>query len=335
MRCQQCFACTNHKTAHLKELVEVLVDLTKNRWIFSACSKKRSYCAFSRPCKEIKQANQNQEPAFIYCTYHLGVLCEQNPIDANRPNKDKYSEYLPIGLASPDESTRKSLFYENSKGLSAPTRTHMLDNKNEVTFVAYCESVMDDESFAGIFEDFEVSAGVDRTPMFKAIFSMFLAFANTGKKEVPDDFLEKFFTNPAQVDAVVGNTSYAPLFAGDDISFLRPTRNPPETAKIYDKINFYWKINNTGKVSWSERYMKMVNFDHASLRLGNGDRRTIEISEIPPGGEVDISVAIEMRAKAGEKELVLNMMDKNGRLCFPDGRAQLRFSMKVELGIEL
>lgn len=275
----------------------------------------------------------------LFAAQIISALCgEADPIGANNPKKDmysKYSKHLPDGLNSPDDTMRKALFYKNSTGLSGPTRAHILDNKNMVTFLAYCETVVDARAFDDLCGDFGVTESVERSVLFQAIYTQFLAFASTGKNEAPDDFVERYIANPTNEDDTSDPKNDMPLYAGDGFRLLRATRNLPETTKIYEKINYSWVIKNSGKVPWKGRYMEIVNFDQTSLRIGDGEKRTIEIKETPPGGEVAMFATIEMRSKAGYKELILDMMDKDGRLCFPDGCARLKFSITVELGIEL
>jgi hypothetical protein len=265
----------------------------------------------------------------------FSALCGENdPVNSNRPNDYAFSGCLPAGLSGNDSTSRKRLFgtTDRYKGLTNPTKKHIKENANKDTFIGYCEANIAVENFKGMCDDFSVSSDSGRALVFEGIFGVFMEFARSGTDIASDTFVADFVTewlmNPPEEEAVECETEAAPICAGDDVRLVRQVPGQPHKAKFYDTFTHHWVIKNSGVAIWDGRYMDFVNVGATPLKLKPEVTR-IEIKKTPPGGEVTITVNVEARHIEGTHEIIMDMKDCEGRLCFPDRRAELRLSVTV------
>jgi hypothetical protein len=277
-------------------------------------------------------SNQGQFALEIF-----SALCgETNPVKANRPNDFAFSSYLPSGLSGSDQTSRKRLYVKSNryKGLTSPIKVHILANASKATFIAYCEALISAEALKGLCDDFSVSADVGRALAFEGLFAQFLEFAKSGRDSVPDTFVADFVTerlmNPPEKTAEKEEADAAPvpLCAGDDFRLIRQNPSRPHKAAFYGVLTHHWVIKNSGEAVWDGRYMGFVNVGETPLKLRPEGTR-IDIEKTPPGGEVTITINVEVRHIEGTHEILLDMRDSEGRLCFPDKRAELRLPVTV------
>lgn len=264
----------------------------------------------------------------------FAALCgESNPIEAN--DQLGYSSCLPLGLCGDDATYRKLLFNGNNKkynGLSAPIKSHIRQHGNKAAFIAYSETAVSALSFSSLCSDFGVSSDVGKTLVFEAVYEQFMEFARATDDNTTDTFVADFITqklmNLPDETAEIEKTDApsAPLCAGDDIRLVRQNPSCPQKAAFYGNLTHHWVIKNIGVAVWDGRYMDFVNSENTPLKMATSQ---IEIKKTPPGGEVTISVQVEVRHIEGTHEIVLDMKDSEGRLCFPDKRAELRLPVIV------
>jgi len=275
-------------------------------------------------------SNQGQFALEIF-----SALCgETNPVKVNRPNDFEFSSCLPSGLSGSDPTSRKRLYGNRTKykGLTNPIKMHILANASKATFIAYCEAVISVEALKGLCDDFSVSADVGRTLVFEGLFEQFLEFVKSNDDSAPDTFVADFVTerlmNPPEKPAEKeeADAAPAPLCAGDDFRLVRQNPSSPHKAAFYGTLTHHWVIKNSGAAVWDGRYMEFVNSMQTSLKMA---ATRIDITKTPPGGEVTITVNVEARHIAGIHEIVLDMKNSEGRLCFPDKRAKLRLPVTV------
>ena len=265
----------------------------------------------------------------------ISALCgETDPVNTNRPDDFAFSSCLPVGLSGSDATSRKRLFGNTSryKGLTKPVKKHILDNAKMETFIAYCEAYVSVEGFPLLCEDFGVSPDVGRALVFEGIYGFFVEFAKSNTDSAPDSFISTFITErlvnpPAEtVETKKADAAPAPICAGDDISLIRQVPSSPHKAAFYDKLTHHWVIKNSGVAIWDGRYMEFVNNCRTPLKMET-DR--VELKKTPPGGEVTITVEVDARHIEGTHEIIMDMKDCEGRLCFPDRRAELRLPVTV------
>ena len=125
----------------------------------------------------------------------FSALCgESNPVGTSA--KDKYAKHelhgsdsLPAGLRSHDPSTRKALYDEDSNGLSAPIREHIIAYNNKDTFVIFSEKTVSIKGFSGLCDDFNIeniTSKEYRSIVFTAIYEQFMQFAKSKDDDAAD-----------------------------------------------------------------------------------------------------------------------------------------------------
>ncbi|MFS2315912.1 hypothetical protein QUC22_06180 [Dehalococcoides mccartyi] len=267
----------------------------------------------------------------------FSALCgEAEPVNSNRPSDFSFSGYLPAGLSGNDATSRKRLYgtTDRYKGLTNPIKKHIQTNANKATLIAYCEAYVTVDNFKGMCTTFGVSADTCRALVFEGIFGMFMEFARSGADSAPDTFVADFVTErmmnspEAEVPKEEAESSSTPICAGDDFRLVRQSSSQPHKAKFYDELTHHWVIKNSGLAIWDGRYMDFVNFKETPLKL-KPDATRIDIQKTPPNGEVAITINIEARHIEGTHEIILDMKDSEGRLCFPDKRAELHLPVTV------
>ena len=265
----------------------------------------------------------------------FSALCgEDDPVNSNRPKKFVSSSCTPSGLCGTDPTSRKRLYGTSGryKGLTRPIKNHVQANANKISFIGYCEANISVEHFRGLCSDFYVSPDVGRALFFEGIFGMFLEFARSATDSASDAFVPDFVTNrlmnpPEEtVEIERKNTAPAPICAGDDFRVVRQSPTHPHNVKFYDLLIHHWVIKNSGLAIWDGRCMDFVNVGETPLKMATPH---IEIKKTPPGGEVTVTVNVESRHIEGTHEIILDMKDCEGRLCFPDKRAELHLPVTV------
>lgn len=264
----------------------------------------------------------------------FAALCgDSNPIVSNK--QDGYSHCLPAGLSGNDTTYRKALFNSQNKkyrGLSSPIKAYVIQKSNKDTFIAYSETAVSSEGFKGLCDDFGVPLNTARALLLEAIFEQLLEFSKSGIDSTSDTFVADFITerlmNPHDEPLIteVANNAFNPIYSGDDFSLVRQVPSYPCKATFYDKLTHCWVVQNSGIAVWNERYMEFVNADQTPLKVVV---TRIEIKKTPLTGEVAISVDIEARHSEGVHEIILDMRDRDGRVCFPDKRAELHLLVAV------
>ena len=274
-------------------------------------------------------SNQGQ-----YVLEIFSALCgETNPVNSNKPSDYAFSSHLPSGLSGNDQTSRKRLYGGTSryKGLTNPVKKHIKNHANRETFVAYCEASVAVEDFSALCGDFGVSVDAGRNKVFDGIFEQFIEFAKATSDNTSDSFVADYVTelimSPVNkaVEAKEAETTSAPLCAGDDVRLLRQIPSQPHQAAFYEKLTHRWVLKNVGVAVWDGRYMEFINGEQTPLKT----KARIEIEKTPPGGEVTITVEIEARHIEGIHDIIMDMKDSEGRLCFPDKRAELHLSVTV------
>lgn len=267
----------------------------------------------------------------------FSALCgETDPINSNRPSDYAFSDFLPAGLSGNDATSRKRLFgnTDRYKGLTKPIKRHVKENSDKAAFISYCEAYVSIENFKGLCDDFGVSSDTSRVLVFEGVFGMFLEFARSGTDSALNTFVADFVTdrlmNPTEerneTDKV--ESISAPICAGDDFLLVRQAPAQPHKVKFYETVTHHWVIKNNGVAIWDGRYMDFVNIRETPLKLKSEVNR-IEIKKTPPGGEITITLNVEARHIEGTHEIIMDMKDCEGRLCFPDNRAELRLPVIV------
>jgi hypothetical protein len=188
------------------------------------------------------------------------------------------------------------------------------------------------EQFKYLCDDFGVSADTSRAIVFEGIFASFVEFARSSMDSAPDTFVVDFVTDRLMNPPVETSMSEdaelisAPICAGDDFHLIRQTSTQPHKAKFYDTFTHQWVIKNSGLAIWDGRYMDFINGGETPLKIATP---RIDIKKTPPGGEVVVTVKVEARHIEGSHEIIMDMKDCEGRLCFPDKRAELRLPVIV------
>jgi hypothetical protein len=296
----------------------------------SGREKGMRFCDFLNKLYErFPCSNQGQFVLEIF-----SALCgETDPVGTNRPDEYASSSCLPSGLCGTDATSRKRLFgnTDRYKGLTNPIKKHVQENASKDAFISYCEAYVSVEHFNGLCTDFGVSADAGRAIVFEGVFGFFAEFARSGTDSASDTFVADFVTkrlmNPPQ-EPLMEETQAAPspICAGDDFRLVRQAPSQPHKAKFYDTMTHHWVIKNNGVAIWDGRYMDFANIGKTPLKMS---ATRIEIKKTPPGGEVTITVNVEARHVEGTHEIVMDMKDCEGRLCFPDKRAELRLPVTV------
>lgn len=275
-------------------------------------------------------SNQSQFVLEIF-----SALCgETNPAYANRPDDFAFSSCLPSGLSGNDATSRKRLYGNNNRyhGLTNPIKKYIKANANKATFIAYCEAVASVDGFKGLCDSFDVSPDTKKALVFEGIFEQFLEFVKSNEDSAPNTFVADFVIEHlmSPLEEVVGTESAVapptPICSGDDIHLVRQVPSYPRKAVFYDKLTHHWVLRNSGVTVWDGRYIEFVNSEKTPLKM---DTNRIDIKKTPPGSEVTITVNIEARHIEGTHEIVLDMKDSEGRICFPDKRAELRLPVTV------
>ena len=267
----------------------------------------------------------------------ISALCgETDPVNSNRPSDYAFSGFLPAGLSGSDATSRKRLFgnTDRYKGLTRPIKKHIKENADKSAFISYCEAYVSVENFKGLCNDFDVSEDTSRALVFEGVFGMFIEFARSGADSALNTFVADFVTDrlmnlpeeTTETDEV--ESIVVPICAGDDFRLVRQAPAQPHKVKFYDTFTHHWVIKNCGVAIWDGRYMDFVNVGETPLKL-NPEVNRIEIKKTPPGGEVTITVNVEARHIEGTHEIIMDMKDCEGRLCFPDNRAELRLPVIV------
>ncbi|MDR3093690.1 MAG: hypothetical protein LBU62_03470 [Bacteroidales bacterium] len=266
----------------------------------------------------------------------FSALCgEANPINACEPEKYQFSPFLPAGLSGTDATSRKRLFGNTNRynGLTKPIKAHIIKCNCKETLIAYCEATISIEDFPKLCSDFGVSGDVTRSLVFLGIFEQFLQFAKSGEDSVSDTFIADFVVeqimHPIHVEEVTpvpADAPLTPLCAGDDAQLIRQKPNQASQRAFYAIFSHYWVIKNCGVAVWDGRYMDFMNCESTPLKLTNS---RIDIKKTPPGGEVEIAINVDVQHIEGAHEIVLDMKDCEGRLCFPDKRVELRLPVTV------
>lgn len=264
----------------------------------------------------------------------ISALCgEVDPIRANRPSDYAFSDCLPSGLSGSDATSRKRLYGNSNryKGLTGPVKRHIQASATKESFIAYCEASVSIDAFQALCKDFNVSHDLGRALIYEGIYVQFLEFAKSSDDSVADSFIADYVTAQLMKAPVLDDTDIAkpnskPICAGDDILVVRQATTRPCQAAFYDKLTHYWVVKNSGVAVWDGRYMEFINHNKTPLKLTS---TRFDIIKTPPGGEVTITVDIDARHMEGTHEIILDMKDSEGRLCFPDKRAELRLSVAV------
>lgn len=259
---------------------------------------------------------------------------EPDPVQANKPDDYAFSTFLPSGLSSTDATSRKRLFGNTSryKGLTSPIRKHVKTSANKDTFISYCEASVSVESYQTMCSDFGVSPDSGRHLVFEGIFELFLEFAKATADNVPDVFVADYVTdrlmNTSAIEAPDDKVTVeqCPLCAGDDLTVVRETPSHPHKVKFYDTLIHNLVLKNNGTAVWDGRYMDFINCTQTPLKMAT---TRIDIKKTPPGGEVVITANVEARHIEGKHEVILDMKDNEGRLYFPDKRAELHLEVTV------
>lgn len=104
--------------------------------------------------------------------------------------------------------------------------------------------------------------------------------------------------------------------AGDEVSFVKdvtiPDGSQVKTGSTFVKT---WRIKNSGKVRWQQRYLVRLT------PLGNGLCHSVEKISVPhtaPGQSVDLSVEFTAPTIPGSCRTDWKMTDSAGTLMFPD-----------------
>jgi hypothetical protein len=235
----------------------------------------------------------------------------------------------PVGLSGIDASHRKALFNKGGKyrGLTKPIKAHIRENNNSETFIAYCESSVATSKFGELCTAFDAPHNTSRTMLFKAIFANFVEFAKSSDDFTSNTFIMDFLNNPPIEYSTDEDNSLSPISAGDNFTLVRQTLTYPYTQEIYKTFTHHWIIKNTGSAIWDNRHMDFVNRGQIPLKLTNNSKLNIE--KVLPNNETTITIEVETRHMEGEYEIILDMENSEGRLCFPDKRAELRLPVTV------
>lgn len=166
------------------------------------------FCDFLNKLKP-RFACRNQE---IFVTGIFSALCDGD---------------TPVGLTGYDATYRKLLFSGNNKkynGLSMPIKTHVLENKNKDTFIAYCDESVSLKEYPALCGDLAVEIDTDRSILFEAIYEQFLEFArckdDNATPVIPDKVYEL-----ARLRVTTDTVSAAPFYGGDDFAVITKPRD--------------------------------------------------------------------------------------------------------------
>lgn len=110
-----------------------------------------------------------------------------------------------------------------------------------------------------------------------------------------------------------------PVFEGDRSSFVRDVKFEDGTkVKPGKKMEWVWEIKNSGKVSWTKRYL-LANKANTKVIDLPGIKKAL-IPDTEPGSNVQITVYATAPKKAGTYRVEFKMVDGNDRILFPNQR---------------
>lgn len=103
---------------------------------------------------------------------------------------------------------------------------------------------------------------------------------------------------------------------GDNSIFVRdvtiPDGTPITINTQYDKV---WRVRNTGKITWENRYLKRMTPQGNSLCM-SADK--VPIPKTIPGEEVDIQITFVTRDTPGSCRTDWKMINEKGDIYFPN-----------------
>jgi len=104
----------------------------------------------------------------------------------------------------------------------------------------------------------------------------------------------------------------------DDLCIFICDNNFPDGSilMIGEKITKSWRIKNAGKISWKNRFLKMVGESRGAGRI-HGNKLT-PISTVEPREEIDINFELRMPPYPGSVYAEFKMVDASGNILFPN-----------------
>jgi hypothetical protein len=243
----------------------------------------------------------------------FSALCgETDPKGANK--EYPFSAALPDGLAGDDGTHRKLLFNGNNKkyrGLSSRIREHAIEHQDKAAFIKYCNLSIAETGLNELREAFNVVSTATQDAVFSALFDQFIEFAKSETDDAPnsipdraDNYLADEIGEPPPITT--------PLFPGDE--FIA-TECKPITVEHYRQFISYWVITNKGGLTWQGRTLEIVSQQTKGVRALTSK---VGIPTLKPKEHAKVEVEYDARHFDGAWELVWEIKDSKGRICFPN-----------------
>lgn len=255
----------------------------------------------------------------------FSALCGET--DPKRANKEEpFSSALPMGLTGGDGTYRKRLFNGNHnkyKGLSSRIKEHILEHQNKATFMAYCELTVAENGLINLRHAFGIVATANKDAVFSALFEQFVEFAKSETDDVPNIVSERADCYHTEENGGLSlPASNTPLYPNDD--FIA-TECKMVNVTHYQKFKAFWVITNKGAVTWEGRTLEIASQQTKGVRALTPKA---EIPTLKPKDHIKIEVEYDARHFDGDWELVWEIKDSAGRVCFPNKKG-LRQTISV------
>lgn len=127
---------------------------------------------------------------------------------------------------------------------------------------------------------------------------------------VPDKYEEARIRKEARTYQITKR-----LYDGDDVWVEE--RDKKHVAAFYKEIHHTWVIHNQGSVIWHKRRLVCVNPEETGRRAKVFE---FNLEEVQPGGYTKIATGFNARGQEGKFISEWDMVDENGKNCFPGSR---------------
>lgn len=190
-----------------------------------------------------------------------------------------------------------------------------------------------DSSLSQIMSNFGVPTEVAKNKdlFIAALCVQFQQIVSDATDDVDDIVLSEYtrLLREYEVDAESKKspTDLFPLYPGDDILLDEDLPSRCHTVEFYEKFEHTWVVKNNGKVTWNRRRLEYTNQALTRVKALNS---SIELPQVKPGNTVRLTAQFDARGFEGTYELIWEMKDDIGRLCFPDKSVPLKLTVSVE-----
>lgn len=220
------------------------------------------------------------------------------------------STFFSVTASADTEYQRK--LYNGRKPLTDTIRSSFPKPFNEDGVVSFLEQNIEQSSWPKVAGAFQLNADntLNTTLLAKALSRQLQFFISSEIADVDDIVCSEYQKLLVDPDSTVPPA--IPLYPGDKVWSC--TSKTYYDTDIYVPIEHTWIFKNIGSVPWVGR--KLIFTNHGAVRA-RADANEITIPPTQPNGQVELKMRFDPRHFDCTSECVWEMVDDNGKPCFP------------------